>query len=100
MKFTALLKVILSALLVVSFVACEKTSEELMETTDEVTIMLDVDKVSLETVNIRVRHNGAADMLWVYLLTPDLETSAHKLLQEKIDKLYEELHSVANGVYA
>ena len=84
MKFTTILKVFLSALLLVSFVACEKTSEEFIETTDDVTIMLDVDKVSLETVNIRVRHNGAADMLWVYLLTSDLETSAQQLLQEKI----------------
>ena len=52
---------------------------------DQVTIMLDVDNVSLESVNIRVRHEGAADMLWVYMLTADLQTSAQQLLEEKIE---------------
>ena len=46
--------------------------------------MLDVDKVSLESVNIRVRHEGTADMLWVYMHTDDLQTSAQQLLEEKI----------------
>lgn len=67
-----------------SFVSCEKTSDQVVETIDEVNIMLDVDNVSLETVNIRVRHDGAADLLWVYMLTPDLETPAQTLLEEKV----------------
>lgn len=84
MKYPSILKVILAGLLVVSFAACEKTPEQIVETTDQVTIMLDVDKVSLESVNIRVRHEGAADMLWVYMYTADLQTSAQQLLEEKI----------------
>lgn len=84
MKYPSILKVILAGLLVVSFAACEKTPEQIVETTDQVTIMLDVDKVSLESVNIRVRHEGAADMLWVYMYTADLQTSAQLLLEEKI----------------
>lgn len=84
MKYSAILKVILAGLLMTSFAACEKTPEPIVETTDQVTIMLDVDKVSLESVNIRVRHEGAADMLWVYMLTSDLQTSAQQLLEEKI----------------
>ena len=84
MKYPSILKVILAGLLVVSFAACEKTPEQIVETTDQVTIMLDVDKVSLESVNIRVRHEGAADMLWVYMHTADLQTSAQLLLEEKI----------------
>lgn len=84
MKYPSILKVILAGLLVVSFAACEKTPEQIVETTDQVTIMLDVDKVSLESVNIRVRHEGAADMLWVYMHTADLQTSAQQLLEEKI----------------
>ena len=84
MKFTAIVKVLLASLLLVSFVGCEKTPEQGVEITNDATIMLDVDKVSLETVNIRVRHNGAADMLWVYTITPDLSTPASQLLEEKI----------------
>jgi hypothetical protein len=84
MKYPAILKVLLAGLLMTSFIACEKTPEPIVETTDQVTIMLDVDNVSLESVNIRVRHEGAADMLWVYMLTSDLQTSAQQLLEEKI----------------
>ena len=84
MKYPAILKVLLAGLLMTSFIACEKTPGPIVETTDQVTIMLDVDNVSLESVNIRVRHEGAADMLWVYMLTADLQTSAQQLLEEKI----------------
>lgn len=84
MKPITLLKLLLASVLMLSFVSCEKTSDQVVETIDEVNIMLDVDNVSLETVNIRVRHDGAADMLWVYMLTPDLETPAQTLLEEKV----------------
>ena len=95
MKYSAILKVILAGLLMTSFAACEKTPEPIVETTDQVTIMLDVDKVSLESVNIRVRHEGAADMLWVYMLTSDLQTSAQQLLEEKIAELEAKLVEIA-----
>ena len=84
MKPITLLKLLLASVLMLSFVSCEKTSDQVVETIDEVNIMLDVDNVSLETVNIRVRHDGAADLLWVYMLTPDLETPAQTLLEEKV----------------
>lgn len=84
MKPITLLKLLLASVLMLSFVSCEKTSDQVVETIDEVNIMLDVDNVSLETVNIRVRHDGAADLLWVYMLTPDLETPAQTLLEQKV----------------
>ena len=84
MKPITLLKLLLASVLMLSFASCEKTSDQVVETIDEVNIMLDVDNVSLETVNIRVRHDGAADLLWVYMLTPDLETPAQTLLEEKV----------------
>lgn len=84
MKPITLLKLLLASVLMLSFVSCEKTSDQVVETIDEVNIMLDVDNVSLETVNIRVRHDGAADLLWVYMLTPDLETPAQTLLEKKV----------------
>ena len=86
MKLTTILKALIASILLFSYVSCDKAPEQTVEVTDsEVSIMLDVDKVTLESVNVRVRHNGAADMLWVYMLTPDLETSADILIQEKLD---------------
>lgn len=84
MKPTTFLKLILASFMFLSFAGCEKTQGPAIEVADEVKIMLDVDDVSLESVNIRVRHDGAPDMLWVYLLTPDLETPAQSLLENKV----------------
>lgn len=84
MKPVTLLKLVIASFMLISFASCEKTSDQVVETTDDVNIMLDVDNVSLETVNIRVRHDGSADLLWVYMLTPDLETPAQSLLEAKV----------------
>lgn len=84
MKFNVILKVLIAGIMLSSFAGCEKAPVQGMETADEVSIMLDVDKVNLESVSVRVRHDGAADMLWVYMLTPDLETPAIQLIEEKI----------------
>lgn len=84
MKFNVILKVLIAGIMLSSFAGCEKAPVQGMETADEVSIMLDVDKVNLENVSVRVRHDGAADMLWVYMLTPDLETPAIQLIEEKI----------------
>lgn len=85
MKITTILKAILVGTMMVSFVSCQQSdpSEEKVAATD-VTILLDVDKVTLGTANIRVRHTGAADMPWVYMTTSDLETPASVLLEEKL----------------
>ena len=85
MKITTILKTILVGTMMVSFVSCQQSdpSEEKVAATD-VTILLDVDKVTLGTANIRVRHTAAADMPWVYMTTSDLETPASVLLEEKL----------------
>jgi hypothetical protein len=85
MKLTTILKALIASILLVSFVSCDKAPEQTVENVDsEVSIMLDVDKVSLESVNVRVRHNGEADMLWVYMVTPDMDTPADVLIDEKL----------------
>lgn len=85
MKLTTILKALIASTLLFSFVSCDKAQEQTVENINsDVNIMLDVDKVTLESVNVRVRHNGNADMLWVYMLTDDLETSADALIEEKL----------------
>lgn len=86
MKYPAILKVLLAGLLMTTVIACEKTQESIVETGQQAAIMLDIDKVSLESVNVRVRHDGDPNMLWSYMHTDDLHTSAQQLLEEKIAK--------------
>ncbi len=85
MKITTILKAILVGALMISMSACQQIEQtEGNTTTTDVSILLDIDNVTLKSANIRVRHTGENDMMWVYMLTPDLETSASVLLEEKL----------------
>lgn len=86
MKLATILRVILIGTLMVSLSGCNKQTDpvEGNVTNSDVTILLDVDKVTLESANIRVRHTGTSDMAWVYMNTKDLETPASVLLNEKL----------------
>ncbi len=84
MKFSTILKGLIIGLLTILVLGCDKVQESQNDNQYETTIMLDVDKVTLESASIRVRHDGDADLLWVYLHTQDLETAADVLLSEKI----------------
>ena len=87
MKLTAILKVFLFSVLMLSFVNCEKAPEQKVESVySDVTISLDVDKLNLDNVNIRVRHDGGAAMNWVYMVTSDLTTDADVLIEEQVAK--------------
>lgn len=77
---------LLVALSVFMLAGCEKEQGDSGVPTDEVTIVLDVDKVSLESASIRVRHDGPTDFLWVYMNTSDLESDAAWLIENKISK--------------
>ena len=84
MKFSALLKAFIFCLLFTPFVSCEKVQETQNNVQTAVTVVLDVDEVSLESISVRVRHDGDAGLLWVYLLTQDQSTHAEELLSEKL----------------
>lgn len=80
--------VILDLLLVLSiftFAGCEKAQDNPVSQKDDITVMLDIDQVSLESASIRVRHNGSADVHWVYMNTTDLESHALSLIEAKIE---------------
>ena len=85
MKFAHYLKALLLGVLFVFSVSCEKAPDVVLAP-EEVTISLDIDKLSLSSANIRVRHDGSADLNWVYMLTPDLTTDADILIDADVDK--------------
>ena len=68
------------------FIGCEKAQDAPIVQKENVSIVLDVDQLSLESASIRIRHNGSADVLWVYMNTSDLESDATMLIESKIDK--------------
>lgn len=81
--------VILKLIAVISFftfLGCEKGQDTPVPQKENVSIVLDVDQVSLESASIRVRHDGTADVLWVYMNTSDLETDARLLIESEIKK--------------
>ena len=85
MKLTTILKSLIIATFMISLSGCQQSDpSEGNVTTSDVTMLLDVDKVTLEAVNVRVRHTGTADLAWVYMTTQDLKTPAATLLEEKL----------------
>ena len=85
MKLTTILKALFVGALTILLSGCQQSEPaEGNVTTPDVTILLDLDKVTLESANVRVRHTGAADLAWVYMITQDLETPAVTILSEKI----------------
>ena len=85
MKLTTILKVLLVGTLMVTLSGCQQSDpSEGNITANDTTILLDVDKITLESASIRVRHTGPSDLMWVYMLTSDLDTPAATLLNEKL----------------
>lgn len=81
---TDLILKLLVALSIFTLIGCQNQTDDPTFQEDHATIMLDVDKLTLESASIRVRHNGPADMLWVYMNTSDMETDAAYLIQDKV----------------
>lgn len=85
MKLTDIIKVLFLSLAMVISASCE-TAEPVAPEQEhqQVTITLDVDKLNLEAASIRVRHDGTAELLWVYLLTDDLDSDPAALIADKL----------------
>ena len=73
-----------AVLSIFTFVGCQNQIDGPTLQEDHATIMLDIDKLTLESASIRIRHNGPSDMLWVYMHTDDMETDAAHLIQDKV----------------
>lgn len=82
-RFGVILRVLMLIALL-PFVACDKVGEGVVSDEDQVNIMLDIDKLTLESVSVRVRHDGPADFNWVCMNTSDLETEASELIESKV----------------
>ena len=84
------LKKIFYALLVstilLSLHSCETINPETDSVLNEnVKFVLREDVVELSSASIRVRHNGPAEIMWVYMQTSDLETDADQLIEDRVN---------------
>ena len=86
MRFTEIFRVILLSVFIATAVSCKDDIKPVNQETVEMEtkMVLSVDKTSLETVDIRVRHDGTNDQNWVYISTADLETDADELIDAVI----------------
>ena len=89
-----LLKKIFYALLVsaalLSLHSCDVvTPESDSAVAEDVRFILREDIVELSSANIRVRHNGPTDLMWVYMHTDDIETDADQLIEDRVNNEYE-----------
>ena len=84
MRFNAILNGLIIGLASIFILSCERVDNTPSTPVDNISIMLDVDELSLESASIRVRHDGDPNALWVYMNTLDMESDAAKLLTEKL----------------
>ena len=77
---------VLMVLSLLSLVSCDKVVDDYVSDENVVKIMLDIDQLTLESASIRVRHDGASDLNWVYMNTADLVTEAADLIENKVVK--------------
>ena len=87
MRFTDIFRTLFLCLFITTAAACGKEGDpaEQEQVENNVNIILSVDKTSLETADIRVRHDGQNDLKWVYISTSDLESDADELIDSAID---------------
>ena len=87
MRFTDIFRTLFLCLFITAAAACGKEGDpvEQEQVENNVNIILSVDKTSLETADIRVRHDGQNDLKWVYISTSDLESDADELIDSAID---------------
>lgn len=86
MKFSDIFRILFVCLFLAMSVSCGDKVSPVVETVQQnVNIVLSVDKTSLETADIRVRHDGLNELSWVYMSTSDLETDADELIDSAVN---------------
>ena len=87
MKITSIIKILLFSLLLTAASSCNPADTPETEIVNgDVKFALSVDNLSLNNADIRVRHDGANAVKWVYVKTTDLESDADELVYDVVSK--------------
>lgn len=85
MRIDRILKIVFAAFLALLSVSCEKEPQIEEGAQQDITILLDVDELTLDAAGIRVRHDGGSEVTWTYLVTSaDMESDPDALIDAKI----------------
>lgn len=68
--------------------SCSKLADN-AEVLGDVRFILKEDVVNLESASIRIKHNGSADVMWVYMQTSDFVSDADVLIAERVSTEYQ-----------
>lgn len=68
--------------------SCSKLADN-AEVLGDVRFILKEDVVNLESASIRIKHNGSADVMWVYMQTSDFVSDADVLIAERVSDEYQ-----------
>lgn len=63
-----------------------KKSDELLA--EDIRFILKEDHIELTAADIRIKHNGGTDLMWVYMYTDDLLSDADALIDERVNSEY------------
>ena len=89
MKIKTIFWILLASIAMLSIPSCDKITKDGDELVAEgFRFILREDKVDLKTADIRIKHNGSADLMWVYMYTDDLLSDADELIGERVNIEY------------
>ena len=85
----------LASIAMLSITSCDTLSQNGdVVVAEDVRFILKEDAIDLTTANIRVRHTGSSDVMWVFMQTQDLDTPADELIEERVKNEYAYTNSI------
>ena len=81
LKFTSIIRTAAALILFAAFTSCKEDLPQTQEPSyDDVTFSISIDKLTIASADLRIRHDGDQDVTWVYYHTSDMETDPDELI--------------------
>ena len=95
MKIKSIFYILLASIAMLSITSCDTLSQNGdVVVAEDVRFILKEDAIDLTTANIRVRHTGSSDVMWVFMQTQDLDTPADELIEARVKNEYAYTNSI------
>lgn len=81
LKFTSIIRTAAALILFAAFTSCKEDLPQTQEPSyDDVAFSISIDKLTIASADLRIRHDGDQDVTWVYYHTSDMETDPDELI--------------------
>lgn len=85
MKYSSIIRIFASFIIMtISFSCKDPLTQNEGPQTDDVLFQISVDKLTIATADLRIRHDGDQDVKWVYHYTSDLEVDPDELIESLV----------------